>query len=269
MTWPGASGHHARAVPEVTARGDPPAGNLAARGGRRRRGPAGEPGPERLDNPYQDAQVYVNPDWAQQVLDQAAATPGPLGDQMAQVAAYPTAVWLDEIADITAGRGLAGHLDAALAQDADLVQLVIYNLPNRSCDERGPSGELVVAAGGEQRYRSDFIDPIAEIVSRPEYADLRIVVVVEPQALITRIISPTQPTLACLEANAADAYVDGIRYAVSELGAISNAYLYLLIPLTALTTKFVINAVRGSGVGAGGRRSGRRSGSLAGTDDHG
>lgn len=193
----------------------------------------GEPGPgesgpgDRLDNPYQDAQVYVNPDWAQQVLDQAADTPGPLGDQMAQVAAYPTAVWLDEIADITAGRGLAGHLDEALAQDADLIQLVIYNLPNRSCDERGPNGELLLSANGEQRYRSEFIDPIAEIISRPEYADLRIVVVVEPQALVTLVVSATTPTLSCLEVQAADAYVDGIRYAVSELGAIPNAYLYL------------------------------------------
>src|SRR5690606_29507750 len=60
-----------------------------------------------------------------------------------------------------------------------------------------------------------------------EYADLRIVVVVEPQALVTLVISATNPTLACLEVQAADAYVDGIRYAVSELGAIPNAYLYL------------------------------------------
>jgi cellulose 1,4-beta-cellobiosidase len=107
---------------------------------------------------------------------------------MAQVADYPTAVWLDDIAAITTGRGLAGHLDEALRQGADLVQLVIYNLPNRDCHGEGANGEVPVAAGGQQRYQTDYIDPIVEILSRPEYADLRLVAVVEPGALVTQVI---------------------------------------------------------------------------------
>ena len=67
----------------------------------------------RVDNPFEGATAYVNPEWPRN----AAAEPGgsPIANQ-------PTAVWLDRIAAIdgrrTARMGLRAHLDAALAQGA-------------------------------------------------------------------------------------------------------------------------------------------------------
>src|SRR6266498_419021 len=77
----------------------------------------------RVDNPYADAEVYVNPEWSAN----AAAEPGG-----AAVANQPTGVWLDRIAAINGvngGMGLRDHLNAALSQGANLIQLVIYDLP--------------------------------------------------------------------------------------------------------------------------------------------
>lgn len=62
----------------------------------------------------------------------AAAEPG--GDAIAN---QPTFVWLDRRSD-TAGtaakRGLRAHLDGALAQGANVVQLIINALPGRDCE---------------------------------------------------------------------------------------------------------------------------------------
>lgn len=94
---------------------------------------------DRVDNPYDGAQVYVNPEWSAN----AAAEPG--GDRIAD---EPTGVWLDRIAAIegaNGGMGLRDHLDAALEQKGSgemVVQLVIYNLPGRDCSALASNGEL-------------------------------------------------------------------------------------------------------------------------------
>jgi cellulose 1,4-beta-cellobiosidase len=119
--------------------------------------PDPEPG-ERLNNPYAGAQVYVNPEWRAQ----AAANGG------AAIANQPTAIWLDRIAAISSGSagentmGLADHLDEALDQGADLIQVVIYNLPGRDCAALASNGTDEL-----DRYESEYIDVIAEIPGRP------------------------------------------------------------------------------------------------------
>lgn len=199
-----------------------------------------EPPISRVSNPYSGAQQYVNPDWSDRVRAQAAETPGELGRQMTTVASYPTAVWLDGIDAITAGRGLVGHLDQALAQQTTagrpvVVQLVLYNLPNRDCARQGASGELLVSADGAARYRAEFIDPIVAILGRPAYANLRMVTVVEPGALAALVIgnNPGNPILECVEAYYNGAYVQGIRYALSRLKTLRNVYSYLDVSSSA------------------------------------
>jgi cellulose 1,4-beta-cellobiosidase len=176
----------------------------------------------RVDNPYLQARVYVNPEWSAR----AAAEPGG-----AAIANQPTAVWLDRIAAIegTDDRmGLRDHLDAALAQGADLVQLVLYNLPGRDCDRRVSHGEL--SAGELGRYRDEFVEPVADILADPAYAGLRIVVIVEPNSL-PNLITHTSPrpaaTAACDTALATGSYLGGIGHALARLGTIANVYPYL------------------------------------------
>lgn len=219
--------------PSLVAPGVPGAGDPATA--------SAQPYTSRVSNPYTGARQYVNPDWSQRVQEQAAQTLGELGRQMSTVAQYPTAVWLDSIASITAGRGLAGHLDEALAQQQAAgrpvaVQLVLYNLPNRDCAERGANGELLAAYNGLDRYRSEFIDPIVEILGRPAYANLRIVTIIEPGALPALIThgSLAYPDIECLEAVHTGAYVEGIRYALSRLKTLPNVYNYLDIAHSGL-----------------------------------
>ncbi len=129
----------------------------------------------RVDNPYTGATPYVNPDWSAK----AAAEPGG-----GAVANEPSFVWMDRIAAIggTPGaRGLRAHLDTAVSQGADLFQVVIYNLPGRDCAALASNGELGPTELG--RYKSDYIDPIADILADPAYASLRIVTLIEPDSL--------------------------------------------------------------------------------------
>ncbi|GAB3648893.1 hypothetical protein GCM10028833_15640 [Glycomyces tarimensis] len=180
----------------------------------------------RVDNPYEGAQVYVNPIWSAN----AAAEPG--GDAIAN---EPTGVWMDRIGAIegndsptTGSMGLKDHLDEAVSQGADLIQVVIYNLPGRDCAALASNGEL----GPDEidRYKNEYIDPIVEIQSDPAYADLRIVNVIEIDSLpnlVTNVSPRETSTPECDEMLANENYQNGVAYAVSELGSLPNTYNYI------------------------------------------
>jgi cellulose 1,4-beta-cellobiosidase len=189
---------------------------------------SGDPGPgpgNRVDNPYVDAKMYVNPDWSAK----AAAEPGG-----SRVANQPTGVWIDRIAAITGtvdSRGIAGHLDEAVRQAAGsplTIQFVIYNLPGRDCSALASNGELKPTE--IDRYKTEYIDPIAAIFARPAYKDLRIVTTVEIDSLPNLItnVSP-RPTAVpqCDVMKANGNYVTGVGYALAKLGAVPNVYNYL------------------------------------------
>lgn len=176
----------------------------------------------RVDNPYAGATTYVNPDWSAL----AAAEPG--GDAVAD---EPTFVWLDRIAAIegtAAQRGLRAHLDTALAQGADLVQLVIYDLPGRDCSALASNGELGPDELG--RYEDEYIDPIADVLDDPAYAKLRVVTLVEPDSLpniVTNAGGTAGSTPECATMKQNGNYEKGVGYALHTLGAIPNVYNYV------------------------------------------
>ncbi|TDE20499.1 glycoside hydrolase family 6 protein [Actinomadura sp. 6K520] len=184
--------------------------------------PPTDPPGDRVDNPYAGADVYVNPEWSAN----AASEPGG-----SAVADEPTGVWMDRIAAIegAGGRmGLRDHLDEALDQGADTIQVVVYNLPGRDCAALASNGEL----GPEEigKYKTDFIDPIAEILGDDAYADLRIVTVVEIDSLpnlITNVGTGDVATENCNEMLENGNYQEGIAYALQQLGAIPNVYNYI------------------------------------------
>jgi cellulose 1,4-beta-cellobiosidase len=176
----------------------------------------------RVANPFVGATAYVNADWAAN----ARASGG------SAIANQPTFVWMDRIAAIagtTASRGLKAHLDAAVQQGATLFQMVTYNLPGRDCAALASNGELALA--DLPRYKTEFIDAIAAILSDPAYANMRIVNVVEIDSLpnlITNVGSrPTAVGTSCDQALSSGAYVNGVAYALGTLGAIPNVYNYV------------------------------------------
>jgi cellulase/cellobiase CelA1 len=194
--------------------------------------PTPQPG-DHVPNPYAGARGYINPDYAAQVRSAAAARGGDLGTRMARVADIPTAVWLDRIAAVTGGSGvtrnLRGHLDAALAQRSGstpvVITLVVYDLPNRDCAALASNGELLVSQNGLNRYKTEYIDPIASALGDPKYRDLRIVTIVEPDSLPNLVTNLGTP--ACAEANSSGAYVQGIQYAINKLQPFPNVYKYI------------------------------------------
>lgn len=176
----------------------------------------------RVDNPYVGAKAYVNPDWSAL----AAAEPGG-----AAIANTPAFVWMDRIAAIegTEGkRSLRDHLDTALAQGADLFQVVIYDLPGRDCAALASQGEL--GATELDRYKDEYIDPISEILADPAYANLRIVTIIEPDSLpniVTNAGGTAGSTEDCATMKANGNYEKGVGYALHTLGAIPNVYNYI------------------------------------------
>jgi len=185
----------------------------------------------RVDNPYAGASVYNNPIWRAN----ATASGG------SAIAMQPTGVWMDRISAIagnssptTGTMGLVDHLNEALAQDAAngsnplVFQLVIYNLPGRDCAALASNGEL--GPNDLPRYKTEYIDVIAGILRRPEYANLRIVTVVEIDSLpnlVTNVTTRPTGTAQCDTMLQNRGYVDGVGYALATLGAIPNVYNYV------------------------------------------
>ncbi|MFE0456308.1 glycoside hydrolase family 6 protein [Streptomyces sp. NPDC058914] len=184
----------------------------------------GTPG-SRVDNPYAGAKVYVNPEWSAK----AAAEPGG-----SRISNQPTGVWLDRIAAINGvngGMGLRAHLDEALRQKGTgelVVQVVIYNLPGRDCAALASNGEL--GPTEIDKYKTQYIDPIAAILADSKYASLRIVTTVEIDSLpnlVTNTGSRPTATPQCDVMKANGNYVKGVGYALNKLGDVANVYNYV------------------------------------------
>ncbi|AKZ59296.1 Chitinase [Streptomyces ambofaciens ATCC 23877] len=180
---------------------------------------------DRVNNPYAGAKVYVNPEWS----EKAAAEPGG-----SRIANQPTGVWLDRIAAINGvngGMGLRDHLDEALTQKGSgelAVQLVIYNLPGRDCAALASNGEL--GPTEIDKYKTQYIDPIAAILADPKYAGLRIVTTVEIDSLpnlVTNVSGRPTATPNCDVMKANGNYQKGVGYALNKLGDIDNVYNYV------------------------------------------
>lgn len=191
----------------------------------------------RVENPFVGGTWYLSPEYAKNVAASAAQVSDPtLKAQVAKVATYPTAFWLDRIAAINgyAGRmGLAAHLDAALAQQQDgkpvVVMTVVYDLPGRDCSALASNGEL--GPTEIEKYKTQFIDPIAAIEGNAKYASLRIVNIIEIDSLpnlVTNVAGKPGATPLCDTMKANGNYVAGIRYALGKLHAAgSNIYNYV------------------------------------------
>jgi len=215
-----------------------------------------------VTNPYAGAIVYANPDYTNEVNTAIAAQSAgsTLALQMGVVSKYPTAVWMDRMAAIAGGSAnngrmsLAQHITAALAQQAAsgtgqpiVVQLVIYDLPDRDCAALASNGEISInpnpptqPLSGIETYEQDFINPIANILA--PYAsnpNIRFALVIEDDSLPNLITntgeSPNPAIPNCVAANGGvtgspslnGVYVQAIQYALNTFHAFPNVYQYL------------------------------------------
>lgn len=174
----------------------------------------------RMDNPFVDARWYIDPIWSAKAQ---AETNG------SKIAGYNTAVWMDRIGAIAptdGSYGLRDHLDAALAQNANVIQIVVYDLPNRDCHALASNGELKQGVEGTTRYRTEYVDAIASIFGDAKYSSLRIIAIIEPDSLPNLVTNLSDPE--CQQAtDATHGYVANTRYTLSKLHTIPNVYSYV------------------------------------------
>jgi cellulose 1,4-beta-cellobiosidase len=172
-----------------------------------------------VQNPYAGAQGFLNPNYVAEVQAAASATGGTLGAEEAQVAQFPTAVWLDSIAAVTGSNGntsLLGYLQDAETQASHsstpvVMTIVVYDLPDRDCAALASNGELSIANNGLATYESQFIDVIASDLSQPQFSNLRIAAIIEPDSLPNLVTNLNISN--CSQANSSGVYVQGIQYA--------------------------------------------------------
>ncbi len=221
---------------------------------------------QHVSNPYSGATVYVSPDWTNEVGTAVATEPAgsALANQMTIVGKTPTFVWLDHIGAIYGGAAaggrmsLAQHISAAAAQANGapiVVQLVIYDLPDRDCAALASNGELSIAGGdtvtgptgaketltgtGLDEYETDYITPIVQALAAAP-SNIRFVLVVEDDSL-PNIVTNTGYSYSlanCIAANdgmsyptysMSGVYVQAIQYALNQFHALPNVYNYLYI----------------------------------------
>ena len=180
-------------------------------------------------DPFAGSKPYLNPDYVKNVQAQASADGS---SAEAAVAKYQTAIWLDSIAAIAGGgstgrTGLQAQLTAAAAAGTAatpaLVEIVVYDLPGRDCAALASNGEIPATSAGLTEYESQYIDPIASILSQFASSNVRVVAIVEPDSLPNAVTN--QSMQAC--STAAPFYESGITYALNKLHAVSNVYNYL------------------------------------------
>ena len=172
-------------------------------------------------NPFKGVNFFLNPDYIQKVEATAQRHPD-FAHLVRKVQQYPTAVWLDAIARVPKlNEWLA---EAKRQQDASgqptLTVVVLLNLPNRDCAANASAGELAVEANGEARYRTEFVDPIAERFAA--HPDQPIVAVIEPDSLANMTTNMAYPKCAA----SAEAYRSSIVYAIKRL-AMPHVSIYL------------------------------------------
>ncbi len=188
------------------------------------RTPTTSGGGTHLANPFSGAKWFVNPAWAAEVNASTVAA-----NFKSDVASQDTAVWLDSMAAVNGTNGypysITGWLDQAESQGANLIILVVYDLPQRDCAALASNGEIPGTAAGLTTYETSYIDPIAAAEGTAKYSNLRIINIVEPDSLPNLVTN--LGISACANANSLGLYSTGIEYALNKLHPIANTYNYL------------------------------------------
>eukprot|EP00483_Globobulimina_turgida_P001898 UN01900 len=179
-------------------------------------------------NPYQGATVYVQQAYVKEVQGSINAHPS----QAALLKKYqnvPVFYWIDSISRI---KNLTTVMDGALAQANNgsakvVVQIIIYDVPDRDCSAAASNGEITCAdnacAAGIQKYQTQYIDPIYNIIGNSKYSKLTIVAIIEPDSLPN--LATNMNVAKCAQAQTA--YMTAIPYAIQKLATLPNVVQYV------------------------------------------
>src|SRR5688500_1317982 len=105
------------------------------------------------------------------------------------------------------------------------IEIDMYDLPIRYCSALSSNCELLISQNGLNRYKTEYIDVIFNTISQPQYSNLRIIAVIEPDSLPNLVSNLSFPK--CSEAQSTGAYVQGVQYAISRIRSLNNTYVYI------------------------------------------
>src|SRR5262249_22689281 len=73
----------------------------------------------------------------------------------------------------------------------------VYDLPNRDCAAKASAGEFAVEDGGEERYKTEFIDKIAQQLAA--HPGQRVIVILEPDSIPNLVTNQDVPKCAAVD----------------------------------------------------------------------
>ncbi|KAF9566315.1 cellobiohydrolase II [Agrocybe pediades] len=173
-------------------------------------------------NPFVGYQIYLSPYYASEVQAAAAQiTDSTLKAKAASVANIPTFTWFDVIAKTSQLGTYLADADAKAKASGQkyLVQIVVYDLPDRDCAALASNGEFSIADNGLNNYKN-YIDQLVAQIKK--YPNVRVVAVIEPDSLANLVTNLNVAKCA----GAQQAYQAGVTYAMQQLNAV-GVYMYL------------------------------------------
>lgn len=182
-------------------------------------------------NPYVNVGWYVDTEYTSKVntsYNKIVATGNMTLANLAKMAGEtPTSIWLSSNAIVDT------RLPAVLNDARQMntlrtdpggpltVSFFVYNLPGRDCASNTKPGEYPATAAGLTSYKA-WIDKIVTKVKA--YPDVRVVAILEPDAIANMVMSPNDPNSRCGQARTY--YQQGLQYAMGQLSSLSNIAVY-------------------------------------------
>ncbi|RXW21714.1 hypothetical protein EST38_g4153 [Candolleomyces aberdarensis] len=178
-------------------------------------------------NPYAGVEPHVNKGYATK-LEETIAYFNEQNDTLnaartRTVQNIPTFAWVSNSAAISELKPLISDALAVQSRTGkkQIVQVVVYNLPDRDCSAKASDGEFHIVDDGLNKYKG-FIDNIVAELSTEDADKLQFSLILEPDSLGNLITNMSVEKCA----KAADAYREATSYAIAKLQR-SNFALYL------------------------------------------
>jgi len=139
----------------------------------------------------------------------------------ASVADIPTFTWFDTVSKVPLLGQLLGNASAVQASSGQkqLVQIIVYDLPDRDCAAAASAGEFSYATGGAAQYEN-YIDQIVAQVNL--FPNVRVVAIIEPDSLANLVTNLN--VAKCSQAESG--YLASVNYALQQLSA-AGVYSYM------------------------------------------
>ncbi|CAE6502751.1 unnamed protein product [Rhizoctonia solani] len=176
-------------------------------------------------NPFAGKTFYESPHYRTSIEAEIArlnaAGKSELAAKAAKVAQVPSFIWISDTAAVST---ISGYLkNASDIQKStgkkQIVQLVVYNLPDRDCSAKASDGEFHLNNAGESRYEA-YIKSVASQLQR--YPDVSVAISLEPDSIGNLVTNLAVPKCG----NAAPAHKRLLGLAVALL-QFPNVSLYL------------------------------------------